>query len=367
MADERTMSLFADPDGVTIDSSRIPPVREHSRRPAAKRDELVEQRRRGEVVVRELPTKELLNRCENRRMPFAWTINPYRGCEFACTYCYARPTHEFLGYPRSEVWERFEKEIWAKLGGEASLSIDQIEKAAAVGAIAIGTATDPYQSAEEKFQVTRRILSRLAEVPGLDLSITTKSPLVARDVDLLWKIARRSRLTVHLSFATVDDELARRLEPRAPSPKRRLETIRSLAQGGIAVGMNLMPIVPGLTDSETSLRQALAAGREYGARFASSSVMFMPQGWRIEGWAWLIERFPEMEKTFGRFRSDPASFEIERERIHALARRLIHEFELDGDPILLTDAPRQQQELWSGPVAAARPRRRAARRVPFRG
>jgi len=369
MKDQSTLPLFPE-IGISDSPPSIRPggaeprSRRAGQRPAARRSEIVERRRRGGIVVRELPTKELLNRCDNPKMPFAWTVNPYRGCEFACSYCYARPTHEYLGYPRNEVFEAFEREIWAKIGGESSLTVDKIERAAEVGAIAIGTATDPYQSAEEKFQITRRILARFAEVPGLRLSITTKSPLVARDVDLLWRIAQRSRLSVHISIPTSDDALARRLEPRAPSPTRRLETIRSLAGAGIDVRLNLIPVVPLVTDSDERVRETLLAAKEHGVRGAICNTMFVPAGWRAEGWVWLIDTFPELREPFGNFQANPALFEAERERIQARVRRLIHE--LDMDPPAEEDRPAVdvQRGLWNE-VSYVRPpvRRRSVHRV----
>jgi DNA repair photolyase len=271
-------------------------------------------------------------------MPFAWTINPYRGCEFACSYCYARPTHEYLGYDRREAGSAFEKEIWAKIGGEASLTPERLARAAVAGPIALGTATDPWQPAEEKLQVTRRVLAALSRADGLDISISTRSPLVARDVDLLVEISKRSRLVLRISISTADDELCRRLEPRAPSPTRRFETIRSLVAAELDVRLGLMPIVPVIADSEASLAAVVEAARGAGATGACSNPLFFSAGWRLEGWDLLAARFPEHRAPLLALRDDPKKLESLRVTLQARAARVIHRFELDGDPSMSVSA-----------------------------
>jgi len=184
--------------------------------------------RRG-VEYRELKAKDLLNRLNGRPMPFGWTINPYRGCEMACRYCFARYTHDFLGLndPRA-----FERTIYVK-GAERSRLIAAFRRARRSGQlVALGTATDPYQPAEAKFEVTRRVLEAAREVPGLSLSITTKSTLVARDAQLLRQVGAASEVTVNLSVTTTDPALARRLELRAPRPDLRFAAMRALADAG---------------------------------------------------------------------------------------------------------------------------------------
>src|SRR5262249_42875119 len=152
--------------------------------------------------------KSALNRCTSDRVPFAWTINPYRGCEFACRYCYARYTHEFMGITDTHL---FETRIFAKTGAAEALERDLPKGRLGRGGIAIGTATDPYQPAERKLRVTRRILEVFATREGLELSITTKSDLVTRDIDLLTEIRRRNAVTVNVTITTVNRRLARLL------------------------------------------------------------------------------------------------------------------------------------------------------------
>src|SRR2546421_4820901 len=173
-------------------------------------DSALEQTRGVEFV--EMPVHRILNRCTSERMPFRWTINPYRGCEFGCVYCYARYTHEFL--EQRDPMD-FERKIFVKRRAAEALARNLTRTAIGADQIAIGTATDPYQPAERKFGLTRSMLEVFATVGGLNLSITTKSALVARDLDLLCKINQRSRLSVNFSLITLKRRLQRILEPRA--------------------------------------------------------------------------------------------------------------------------------------------------------
>ena len=183
-----------------------------------------------QVEYFELPARSLLNRTKPG-LPFEWAINPYRGCEFGCRYCYARYTHEFMDLDPSE----FEDKIYAKAHTAALLRRD-LGKVAPNQSIAIGTATDPYQPAERRFGRTRAILEVFAEGKGRNLSITTKSDLIVRDLPLLIAIKRANVLHVNITITTLDADLARLLEPRAPRPDLRLAAVRQLAQASVSVG-----------------------------------------------------------------------------------------------------------------------------------
>jgi DNA repair photolyase len=220
-----------------------------------------------------LPVRSVLNNCESTRVPFPWSINPYRGCEFGCLYCYARYTHEFMELGVEE----FDKKIYAKANAGPILSRDMAEKHAGSGHIAIGASTDPYQPAEREFGVTREILERLAERKGLSLSITTKSDQVVRDIDLLKRISERSSLTINVTVVTIRTRLARLLEPRAPRPDLRLAAVKKLCEAGLAAGVFMMPVLPGLTDSEEHFDAMGKAANEVGAKwFAGAALFLMP-------------------------------------------------------------------------------------------
>src|ERR1700688_2155288 len=198
-----------------------------------------------------LPVKSILNKCESGRVPFDWTINPYRGCEFACKYCYARYTHEFMELDGLA----FEKKIFVKKDAAILLTREIATKysfakgsAGVPDHICIGTATDPYQPAEKEYGVTRACLEELARHEGLSVSMVTKSNLITRDIDLLQEISKRSRLFVDITVTTLRPRLARLLEPRAPRPDLRLAAIRNLRDAGIRFRMLASPLLPGITD-----------------------------------------------------------------------------------------------------------------------
>jgi len=249
--------------------------------------------RRG-VEYHALRSASLIGKLNARPMPFGWTVNPYRGCEMGCHYCFARYTHEFLGLGDPDAFERtiYVKEI------DRSHLVQELRRAGRSGqTVALGTATDPYQPAEGRFEVTRRILEAAREVPGLRLSITTKSTLVTRDAGLLRTIAD---VTVNLSITTADPALARRLEPRAPRPDLRFGAMQTLSDAGVATRLFIMPIVPGLTDHEGNLRALLVAARDAGAGEAESNVLFLRSGTRETFMRFLAIEFPRLVPEYER-------------------------------------------------------------------
>ncbi len=178
--------------------------------------EVLEAKQR--VQYFELETRRFIGRNSNSRMRFVWTVNPYRGCEFGCKYCYARYAHEFMELREPEL---FETRIYAKRFHAPSFRAE-LQRVKQGECIWIGTATDPYQPAERRFEITRQMLEVLASQRGLDFGITTKSDLVARDAALLGQISKRNAVRVNLTITTLDQSLARLLEPRAPRPALRL-------------------------------------------------------------------------------------------------------------------------------------------------
>jgi len=285
---------------------------------------------RNGADYREIPCQSALNRCTSDRMPFEWTINPYRGCEFACRYCYARYTHEFMGIPETRL---FETQIFAKTGAAAALERELPPGRRLKGSIAIGTATDPYQPAERKFLVTRKLLEVFAKRNGLRLSITTKSDLVTRDLDLLGEIARRNRLTVNLTITTVNRRLARLLEPRAPRPLRRFEAVRQVSEAGIAAGVFIMPIVPGITDAPESLESLVAAAARAGASYLAHQVLFLRSSAKKEFYPFLRGNFPRLSPRYVRIYGASAYHTAEyRRRIDDLVGTLRRKHGLDSRP-----------------------------------
>jgi DNA repair photolyase len=221
-----------------------------------------EPTRLRDVEFIDLPVKQILNRCDNPRLSFRWTINPYRGCEFGCVYCYARYTHEFL--EQRDPMD-FERKIFVKRRAAEALARNLTRTAIGADQIALGTATDPYQPAERKFGLTRSMLEVFARLGGLNLSITTKSALITRDLDLLRAISERSKLSVNVSLITLNRRLQRILEPRAPRPSLRLDAIRELTAAGIRCDVLMMPMIPGITDATAAIEQVMRAAQRAGA------------------------------------------------------------------------------------------------------
>ena len=250
-----------------------------------------------------LPVKSILNRCDSNRVPFEWTINPYRGCEFACKYCYARYTHEYMDLDGSE----FEKKIYVKKDAAPLLAHDILRKYSYASErsggekpdhIAIGTATDPYQPAEREHGVTRSCLDELAKREGLSISIITKSNQIVRDIDMLTKIAARSSLQIDITVTTMRARLARLLEPRAPRPDLRLAAVKELHEAGLPVGVSASPLVPGITDGEGELEAVAAAAKEAGAQWFFSGVLFLMPSSAKQFLPFVREKFPRLAKQY---------------------------------------------------------------------
>jgi DNA repair photolyase len=247
-----------------------------------------------EVEYFTLPVRSLLNRCTGVRMPFTWTINPYRGCEFACKYCYARYTHEFMEL-RDGV--DFEQKIFVKQHA-ADLLRQELRQVKAGEEIAIGTATDAYQPAERRFEVTRAILEELARHRGLEIGIVTKSNLVLRDIEVLQQIAANNRLYVNITITTLKTELARILEPRAPRPDLRMEAVQKLNQAGISAGVSCAPLMPGITDSPRDLEALVRATAEAGGKHIFANPLFLKPCSAAVFLPFLEKEFPQLVETY---------------------------------------------------------------------
>jgi DNA repair photolyase len=285
-----------------------------------------------------LPVKSILNRCDSQRVPFEWTINPYRGCEFACKYCYARYTHEYMELDGGE----FEKKIYVKKDAGPLLAWDVAHKYSyasdASGGtraehIAIGTATDPYQPAEREYGVTRACLEELAKREGLNVSIITKSDQIVRDIDVLRRIAARSDLAIDITITTLRTRLARMLEPRAPRPDLRLAAVKQLSEAGLAVGVSASPLIPGITDREGDLEAVAAAGREAGAQWFFSGVLFLMPSSAKQFFPFLRAKFPRLveqyEKWFGKSGYTPEEY---RRKVAERVAKIRHTYGFQSRP-----------------------------------
>ena len=266
-----------------------------------------------------LPARSLLNRCTAPYMPFTWTINPYRGCEFACKYCYARYTHEFMEL-RDGV--DFERKIYVKQHA-ADLLRRELRRVRPGEGIALGTATDPYQPAESKYEVTRAILAEMAHYHGLEIGIVSKSTLLLRDIDLLQQVSLTNRLFVNVTITTLDIQLARILEPRAPRPDLRLDTVRKLNQAGIDAGVICAPVLPEITDRPGDLENLVSATAEAGGKYIYANPLFLKPCSAAVFLPFLEKEFPSLvDKYRRRFESRAFVSPAYRRRISELMKLL---------------------------------------------
>jgi DNA repair photolyase len=263
--------------------------------------------------------RSVLNGPETTMMGF-WSVNPYIGCAFGCAYCYARYAHRWVldrqanAHPElADVradrdsmppWLAFERRIFVKQNAADALrkvlrhGSDKHTSLIHGDSIVIGTATDPYQPAERRFGITRSVLEVVAEHPGLSICIITKSPLITRDIDVLRRIARHSSLSIHISLITVDRELARRLEPRAPTPEARLRALGRLREHELDAGINVMPVLPGITDAPDQLEAVVKAVASMGATYVAACALRLRSSARQRYLPFIEQEFPHLAKRY---------------------------------------------------------------------
>jgi len=252
-------------------------------------DECEDSRGLQTVLLRDA-SRTLITYNDSPDVGFDASINPYRGCEHGCIYCYARPSHEYLGF---SAGLDFETKILVKEDAPELLRRDMSSKSWKPQVVAISGVTDPYQPVEKKLQLTRRCIEVFAEFRN-PVMLVTKNNLISRDVDLLSEMARSNAAAAFISVTTLDENLARIMEPRASTPARRLAAIEALASAGVPVGVLTAPIVPGLTDHE--INSIISAAVQAGARFAGYTIMRLPYAVAPLFEEWLTRHFPDRKK-----------------------------------------------------------------------
>jgi DNA repair photolyase len=246
------------------------------------------------LVFHEIEAKSILNRVPANFLPFDWTINPYRGCSHACVYCFARPTHEYLGL---DTGKDFDSQIVVKINA-VELARAETSPARWPGhPIAMGTNTDPYQPAEGRYRLTRGILEVLVERRN-PFSILTKSTLALRDIDLYAEAAREASVTVSFSIGTLDPEVWRDTEPGTPHPLRRVEAIARLHEAGVPTGVLVAPVIPGLSDRPEQIAEVEEACREAGADSVHTIRLHLRPGVKQHFMGWLSGAHPELTRTY---------------------------------------------------------------------
>jgi DNA repair photolyase len=251
---------------------------------------------RNQVEYVEMTVRSILNWVDGRHMSDVFSINPYRGCEFGCSYCYARYTHEFLDLPD---WEAFERKVFVKTDAARALRRDlATSRDVRRHGISIGSATDPYQPAEAKFRVTRSILQALLPHRGIPLSLVTKSGLIAQDAELIAELSRRHDVKIFFSCITTDRTLLRAIERRSPMAHVRFGAMRTLVDLGVHCEVLMMPILPGITDGEENLRGVMRAAKEAGASKVHGGALWLTDASKRRFLPWLEEQFPELHRRY---------------------------------------------------------------------
>ncbi len=304
-----------------------------------------------DVDFKLLKVRSVLNRAiSKRQLSLAYSINPYRGCEFGCRYCYARYTHEFLA-PKEGLSngrdlrepDAFERTIFVKENA-AWLLEQELRKIDPAKEIALGTATDPYQPIERRMRVTRSLLEVFARRAGHRLGIVTKSRLIERDVDLLTEIARRNTLVVHLTITTADAGLARKLEPRAPRPDLRFTAVKTLRAAGITTGVLCSPLLPGITDTPEALDGMAQRSAQADASFFAAQPLFLKPCSKPTYLAFVEEHFPALLPRYvARFREEAFAGREERQRLAKMVDAVCARYRLaqrSSDALLTRDTGR---------------------------
>jgi DNA repair photolyase len=270
----------------------------------------------------EVRARSVLNRVPGRsRMPFRWTINPYRGCSHACVYCFARPTHTYLGF---DAGRDFEREIVVKVNAPEILRVELARPSWRGEHVALGTNTDPYQWVEGRYRLMEGIWEALRDAAGgagNPCSVLTKSPLLLRDLGLMREIAQRTRISASLSIPTLDERAWRATEPHTPNPRARLEAVAELNRAGIPTGVLIAPLMPGINDAPHQLEPLLQGAIDAGAQSIGGVALHLRGGVREVFMQWLQARRPELVERYGElYRHGAYAPRDERERLAGLVR-----------------------------------------------
>lgn len=332
-----------------------------------------------DIVYRSTPARSVLNGPEVTGMGY-WSVNPYVGCAFGCAYCYARYAHRYVmerasaketmddglarDFAAMPPWLAFERHVFVKENAPALLrkalrhGSDRHRALVQGETIVIGTATDPYQPAERRYRVTRGILEVLCEHPDLSVVIITKSPLVTRDIDVLSRLNRHSRLSIHLTLTTIDRELARRIEPRAPTPEARIRALGRLREAGIDAGINCMPVLPGITDNPSQLEALVRRVTAAGATYVHACALRLQKTARERYLPFIDAEFPHLaaryRNTYARDYNAGAKY---RDGLEKFFDRLCRKYRVRGyvyDPAKGDDDEEDVADAIAQPVEAPR-------------
>lgn len=268
------------------------------------------------LTFHEVESRTLINRVpDSSQVPFRYTINPYRGCSHACAYCFARPTHEYLGF---DLGADFDHQIVVKVNAVALAHAETAPGRWAAEHIAMGTNTDPYQRAEGKYRLTRGIVEVLTERAN-PFSILTKSTLAIRDLDLFVDAAARTDVSVDFSIGTLDEDVWRATEPGTPHPRQRMAAVKRLNEAGVPSGVLVAPLLPHISDAEDQVAEVMAAAEEAGARFARPMLLFLSPPMKAHWLRWLRTQRPDLADEYQRLYANRSRLEPVRIRTTSAA------------------------------------------------
>jgi len=304
----------------------------------------------------EVRAKSALNRVPERsRMPFRWTINPYRGCSHACTYCFARPTHTYLDF---NAGRDFEKEIVVKVNVPEVLRVEMARPSWKGEHVAMGTNTDPYQWVEGRYKLMRGIWEVFRDAAN-PCSVLTKSPLLLRDLDLMKEIAAVTDISANLSVPTIDEKAWRASEPHTPNPRARLEAVGELNRAGIPTGILVAPLMPGINDDPAQVQEILQAAADAGATGVSGIGLHLRGEVRGVFMDWLRSYRPDLVERYEELYARGAYLpRVEQERIGALVRRTRAATRTRSLGAFRREPGREYEPMRAG-IAAAEPPPRA--------
>jgi DNA repair photolyase len=267
----------------------------------------------------EVRAKSILNHVPKAsQMPFRWTINPYRGCTHACSYCFARPTHTYLDF---NAGRDFEREIVVKVNAPELARIELGRKSWKREHVALGTNTDPYQWVEGRYKLMRGIWEAMRDFSN-PCSILTKSPLLLRDLDLMKEINERTDFSAALSIPTLEEKAWRATEPRTPNPRARLEAVGELSRAGIRTGVLIAPLMPGVNDDPEQVAELVGLALEAGAAYATPIALHLRGEVKPLFFEWLAENRPDLVPRYRQlYRRGAYAPQAERERLSALVKR----------------------------------------------
>ena len=293
------------------------------------------------IIFEEIECKTIINKTSASGIPWQYSINPYRGCQHACIYCFARGTHEYLGY---DSGRDFESRIIVKLNAADVLRQELRRPSWKKDMILLGTACDPYQQAEIKYGITHKLLEVMLQYTQ-PVHMLTKSPAVVRDIDIWARLAEVTDAQIGFSIPTLDEAVWKKMEPGTAKPIKRFDALREMTAAGVRCGVMIAPIIPGVTDDERHLEAVIAAAKDAGAAFVSPNVLYLKPGTKEWFMPALREAYPHLSGKYQRYYRGPYAPKDYTREIVALVNRIRDRWGFSDERPARKRAPDTQMSL----------------------